>query len=87
MENCHGCDVLIHEAYTQEGFPTLSPEFQKYFLSFHTSTKELAEIATRANPGLLIIYHQMLSNDEVILSELRRSYGGKVVSAKDLDIY
>jgi ribonuclease BN (tRNA processing enzyme) len=87
VENCRGCDVLIHEVYAQPGFATLSPDWQKYFLSFHTSAKELAEVATRAKPGLLILYHQMLNTDDVILRELRGSYGGKVVSARDLDIY
>lgn len=91
VENCHGCDVLIHEAYAQEGFATLSPDRQKYFLSFHTSTKELAQIATRAKPRMLIVYHQMLlggtATEEVMLSEICRDYGGRVVSAHDLDIY
>jgi ribonuclease BN (tRNA processing enzyme) len=91
IENCNGCDVLVHEAYAQEGFSTVTPDWQKYFLSFHTSTKELAGLATRAKPRLLILYHQMFlgtgSTEEVMLSEIRRDYSGKVVSAKDLEIY
>ena len=36
-ENCHGCDVLIHEAYTKASFDLVSSEWQKYRLAFHTS--------------------------------------------------
>ncbi len=92
VENCNGCDVLIHEVYSQAGFAASSPAWRKYILSFHTSTKELAELATKAKPGLLILYHQMFfggAADTVdgMLGEIHQSYSGKVVSAHDLDIY
>jgi ribonuclease BN (tRNA processing enzyme) len=92
VENCHGCDVLIHEVYSQLGFEQSSPDWRKYILSFHTSTKELAEIAAQARPGLLILYHQMFfggerDTEEGMLKEIRQLYGGKVVSAHDLDVY
>lgn len=92
VENCNGCDVLIHEVYTENGFAASPPDWQKYVRSFHTSTKELAEIATKAKPGLLILYHQMYfggstDTEAGLLKEMRQWYGGKVVSAHDLDIY
>src|SRR5919198_465384 len=52
-ENCQGCDVLIHEVYTEASFALVSDEWKKYRLAYHTSSKELAEIATKAKPGLL----------------------------------
>ena len=58
VDNCHGCDVLIHEVYTQASFDKVSSEWKQYRLESHTSTKELAELATRAKPGLLILYHR-----------------------------
>jgi ribonuclease BN (tRNA processing enzyme) len=53
VDNCHGCDVLIHEVYTQPSFDMVSPAGKQYRLAYHTSSKELAEIATKAKPGLL----------------------------------
>jgi ribonuclease BN (tRNA processing enzyme) len=92
VENCNGCDVLIHEVYSETGFAASNEEWRKYILSFHTSTHELAELATRAKPKTLILYHQMFfggpkDTEEGMLSEIRRVYESKVVSAHDLDIY
>jgi ribonuclease BN (tRNA processing enzyme) len=67
VENCDGCDVLIHELYTQVGFNAKGEDWRKYLLSFHTSARELAGIATRAKPKLLILYHQMFLVDRKIL--------------------
>ncbi|HYV06606.1 MAG TPA: MBL fold metallo-hydrolase [Blastocatellia bacterium] len=88
-ENCNGCDVLIHEVYSTAGFAKRQPEWQRYHSSFHTSSRELAEIATKARPRLLVLYHQLFwgTTDEDLLSEVRQGYSGKVVSARDLDVY
>lgn len=89
IENCQGCDVLLHEVYSQAGFQKRPREWQKYHASFHTSSRELAEIATKAKPGLLILYHQLFwgTSEDELLDEIRRDYSGKVVSGRDLDIY
>src|SRR5438034_8705929 len=58
LEKSRGCDVLIHEAYTQASFDLVSTEWKKYRRAYHTSSKELADLATKANPGLLILYHR-----------------------------
>jgi ribonuclease BN (tRNA processing enzyme) len=89
VENCDGCDVLIHEVYSQAGFATRPPEWQRYHANFHTSTRELAEIARKAKPRLLVLYHQLFwgVSEEDLLKEVRESYGGNVVSGRDLDIY
>jgi ribonuclease BN (tRNA processing enzyme) len=92
IENCDGCDVLLHEVYTQLGYDESKEDWRKYITNFHTSTKELAKLATKAKPKLLILYHQMFfggekDTEEGMLKEIRESYAGKVVSAHDLDIY
>jgi ribonuclease BN (tRNA processing enzyme) len=89
VDNCHGCDVLIHEVYSTAGFAKRSPEWRKYHARYHTSSRELAEIATKARPGLLILYHQLFwgISEEDLLSELRQSYKDRVVSGHDLDVY
>jgi ribonuclease BN (tRNA processing enzyme) len=82
VENCAGCDVLIH-------LRERSPKWQQYHASFHTSGPELAELATRAKPGLLILYHELLewASEEDILSEVKAGYTGKVAFGRDLDVY
>lgn len=90
VEACNGCDVLVHEVYSAEGFKSRPPEWQRYHLAFHTSTEELAELASRARPGLLVLYHQLYwgSDDDALIAELRAAgYEGRVVSARDLDVH
>jgi len=89
VENCNGCDVLIHEVYSTAGFATRPPEWQKYHSRYHTSSRELAELATKARPGLLVLYHQLFwgTSEEDLLKEVRQEYRGRVVSAHDLDVY
>lgn len=93
VEQCNGCDLLIHEVYTQLGYSKSSADWQKYITSFHTSTKELGDLAARAKPKTLVVYHQMYfggptDTEAVLLRELRASaYKGRVISAHDLDVY
>jgi ribonuclease BN (tRNA processing enzyme) len=89
IENCQGCDVLIHEVYSQAGFRQRPAEWQRYHSAYHTSSGELARIAAQARPGLLVLYHQLFwgTTEEELLNEIRQSYHGKVVSGKDLDIF
>jgi ribonuclease BN (tRNA processing enzyme) len=89
VEAYRGCDVLIHEVYSVAGFETRPPGWQKYHSSVHTSSLELAEMASQAKPGLLILYHQLFweASEEELLLEVQSGYDGKVVSGKDLDIY
>jgi len=92
IENCDGCDVPLHEVYTQVGYDESNADWRKYITNFHTSAKELAELATKAKPKLLVLYHQMFfggakDTEEGLLQEIRQHYTGKVVSAHDLDVY
>lgn len=92
IENCNGCDVLLHEVYSQLGYDESKEDWRKYCTNFHTSTKELAALATKAKPKTLVLYHQMFfggdkDTEEGMLKEIRDLYGGKVVSAHDLDVY
>ena len=83
---CNGCDVLIHEVYSDAGFASMSPSRQPYHAQAHTSATQLGEIATAARPGVLVLYHQLYfgSTDEQLLVEVRSTFAGKVVSGRDL---
>ena len=89
IENCNGCDVLIHEVYSDSGFAKRPPEWQSYHSRYHASARELAEVASKAKPGLVVLYHQLFwgTTEEDLLKEVRAGYAGKVVSGRDLDIY
>jgi len=89
IQNCNGCDVLIHEVYSEAGFATRPAEWQKYHSRYHTSSRELAELASKAKPGLLVLYHQLFwgTSEDELLNEVRAGYAGKVVSGRDLDVY
>jgi ribonuclease BN (tRNA processing enzyme) len=86
---CKRCDVLVHEVYSEAGFAKRPPEWQAYHSRYHTSTRQLAAIAARAQPALLVLYHQLIwsSTEEELLKEIASAYPGKVVSAHDLDVY
>jgi len=87
---CNGCDLLVHEVYSAERFKTRPPEWQRYHARAHTSTDELALIATRARPRQLVLYHQLYwgTDDAGLVAEMARAgYARGVVSARDLGVY
>jgi ribonuclease BN (tRNA processing enzyme) len=54
---CNGCDVLIHEAQPLELVAKLPKSIQSFVAKYHTTTEQLAELASKAKPKLLVIYH------------------------------
>ncbi|HEY0649843.1 MBL fold metallo-hydrolase [Phenylobacterium sp.] len=94
IDACNGCDVLIHEAYSLKTFATVSPAYQQYRLKHHTSSRQLAELAGKAKPRLLILYHRANPGavgapnpEETVLQEVQETYDGKVVTGHDLDVF
>ena len=100
-ENCRRCDVLIAEAYTLASFEMVSPQWKQYRQAFHPSSKELANVANRAKPATLVLYHianagcdqvgtqacRDAGSEMQLLAEVRKLYKGRVVAAHDLDVY
>ena len=84
-----GADILIHEVYSVEGFRKREPYWQKYHSSNHTSAHELGELASRARPKLLVLYHVLFwgASEDTVLREVREKYSGEVVLADDLDVF
>jgi len=93
VEHCQKCDVLIHEVYAEDYRPANMPNWVEYRARYHTTTTQLAEIANKTQPGLLILYHRGVGPrgreipDARYLEEIARTYSGRVVVGRDLDIY
>jgi ribonuclease BN (tRNA processing enzyme) len=89
VESCQKCDVLIHEGYSEAYVPRAIPNWLEYRSNYHTTTAQVAEIANKTQPTLLILYHRGVDNisDAQYLAEVRRSYRGRVTIGNDLDIY
>jgi ribonuclease BN (tRNA processing enzyme) len=93
IDACHGCDVLIHEAYSMYTYNAVSADAQQKRRHIHTSSLELAALAAKAKPGLLILYHR--SNlggngpnpEDVLVKEIQAVYHGKVVTGHDLEVF
>jgi ribonuclease BN (tRNA processing enzyme) len=88
---CDECDVLLHEVYSAERYKALfGTSASQYHPRAHTSTEELEELAAKANPKLLVLYHQLYfgARGRVDLKkEIRRTYRGNVVDGRDLTAY
>ena len=89
LEMSDGVDILVHEVYSQSGFNRRNEVWQKYHASHHTSTIELAEIANKAKPKLLVLTHILFwgSTEEEILKEIQSTYSGEVSIGEDLSVY
>jgi ribonuclease BN (tRNA processing enzyme) len=90
IDNCDGCDILVHEVMPTKENLAAPAWWQAYSSRYHTSSVQLAELATKARPKLLILYHQIyLSGTTMddLLQEMREAYKGQFVSGLDLDIY
>jgi ribonuclease Z len=84
---CQGCDVLIHEAFSEQFTPADMPNWIEYRSKYHTTTTQLADIARKTRPKLLVVYHHGAGPDDQYAAEIRRTYDGPVAIARDLDVY
>jgi ribonuclease BN (tRNA processing enzyme) len=94
VEHCNGCDVLIHEAYSMLTYDDVTEPFKEYRRKHHTSSIELADLARRARPKLLVLYHRANPGgvgrpnpEDAVLEELRKEYSGQVVTGHDLELF
>jgi ribonuclease BN (tRNA processing enzyme) len=83
------CDILVHEVYSDAGLKKRTQRWQDYHSSFHTSTYQLADIANKVKPKLLILNHQLTFGTSLqsLLDELKSKYAGPVVNGADLDVF
>ena len=83
------CDILVHEVYSDAGLKKRTQRWQDYHSTFHTSTYQLADIANKVKPKLLILNHQLTfgSTLQSLLDEVKSKYTGPVINGSDLDVF
>jgi len=94
VDACRGCDVLVHEVHSP-AWLAARPEaggapagtFRRFAEKYHTTTAQLAKLASEAKPRLLILYHYSSVSPEELQSDMMSRYPGHFVIGRDLDIY
>jgi ribonuclease BN (tRNA processing enzyme) len=97
IDACRGCDVLIHEVNTLDALSKRNARFQAFAAKYHTSTEQLAALAAKAKPRLLVLYHHSIafrpgvavntSTPDQLFAEMSSRYSGQFVIGRDLDVY
>jgi len=84
-----GCDLLVHEVYSQKAYLQRSEKWQNYHAHMHTSTTQLAEIANQVQPKKLVLTHLLLwGRSEIeLVAEIKETYSGEVICGEDLGVY
>jgi len=94
VDACRGCDVLVHEVHTP-AWLAARPEaggapagtFRRFSEKYHTTTAQLAKLASEAKPRLLILYHYSSLTPEELQSDMMSRYPGHFAIGRDLDVY
>ena len=89
-EKATGCDILVHEAVCETGLDKMPAMWQEYMLRVHSSAVELGKIAQQAQPGLLVLHHQLLFGGATaadMVEEIGRNFSGSVAFGRDLDVF
>lgn len=97
IDACSGCDILIHEVQPLTGLATRPAAFQRFASTYHTTSAQLADLASTAKPRLLVLYHHAIAfrpevnpsavSPAALLAEVSARYSGHVVIGRDLDVY
>ena len=88
-EKARGVDILFHEVISRQGLEQNSPGFQRYHNSVHTTSDEVARLASIAQPKKLVLYHGLFygTEESTVLEEIEALYEGNVFLARDLDMF
>lgn len=101
IKHAKGCDILIHEVYSATGVKQRDPKWHKYHTTVHTSSVSLGDIAAQVKPELVVFYHQLFmaakneagnmitaqEREEEMIHDVKEKFEGRVISAKDIDIF
>jgi ribonuclease BN (tRNA processing enzyme) len=83
VDVCNGCDLLFHEVFGL----AFGPKGPTGDAQGHTSAEELGQIARRARPKHLVIYHDVNVPEKDGRDAIAKSFNGKVTFANDLDVF
>jgi ribonuclease Z len=88
IRQAKGCDILVHEVYSQKGFEKRTPEWQRYHAAFHTSAVDVGRLAALVQPKKLVLNHllPMGETPEEVIAEVRQHFQGEVIYGKDLQV-
>jgi ribonuclease Z len=88
-EKARGVDLLLHEVISGDRLVEMSEFWQQYHGASHTTTAQLAKVASQARPRRLVLYHVLFigATPDEIVAEVKRGYDGEVVLADDLDVF
>jgi ribonuclease Z len=88
LEAARGCDILIHEFYSQKGWEARTTDWRRYHAAYHTSAIDVGKLAAAAQVKKLVLYHElpMGQPESEVLEEIRQNFHGEVVYGHDLDV-
>jgi ribonuclease BN (tRNA processing enzyme) len=83
-----GCDILVHEVYSEKGLANRTPDWQRYHSAYHTSAPDVGRVAAEVRPKKLVLYHllPMGQTPEEVLGEVHRYFDGEVIYGSDLAV-
>jgi ribonuclease BN (tRNA processing enzyme) len=83
-----GCDILVHEVYSEKGLANRTPDWQRYHSAYHTSAPDVGRVAAEVRPKKLVLYHllPMGETSEELVGEVHRHFDGEVIYGSDLDV-
>lgn len=84
IKACSGCDILVHEAQLLELYAKMPERLHAFVTKYHTTTAQLAELATKAKPKLLVVYHTVGFRPGIAPPRfLSAAAGGAVLGSSD----
>jgi len=88
VQAAEGCDILVHEAYSEKGLANRTPDWQRYHSAYHTSAPDVGRVAAAVKPKKLVLYHvlPMGEKPEEVVEEVRQHFDGVIVYGRDLDV-
>ena len=82
-----GADVLVHNAYSEGAVQQRPPAAWTIRRTLLTSTRQLADIAGRAQPKRLVLHHLESWDDPAqLIAEVGAGYAGEIIVASDGDV-
>jgi ribonuclease BN (tRNA processing enzyme) len=83
-----GCDILVHEVYSEKGLANRTSDWQLYHSAYHTSAPDVGRVAAEVRPKTVVLYHllPMGETPEEVVGEVHRHFDGEVIYGSDLEV-